>query len=353
MVVALGRPPRVPGAPVNVGVEFTSTYLAGGPINYARAGNPTWSAFESALGELEGGRALAFASGMGAISAVLAAVPAGGRIVSTDVTYNGTSDVLIAFEKAGGTVDRISPGDTEGFRAALPGADLLWLESPTNPLLDVVDCAAVLGFSRDAGVLSCVDNTFNTPLGAQPISWGADVVMHSVTKYLAGHSDVILGATITTPAEVSPRAAALHEHLLEYRRLGGAIPGPMEMFLALRGMRTLALRWERACANAADLAGRLQSHTGVSRVRYPGFGAMVSIEVNGGAEGAEAVSAACRLWTDATSLGGVESLLERRARIASEPKSVPENLLRLSVGIEHVDDLWADLDQALRASARS
>jgi cystathionine gamma-synthase len=179
----------------------------------------------------------------------------------------------------------------------------------------------------------------------QPLADGADVVMHSVTKFLSGHSDVVLGATVTAPTE---RGRGLQERLAHHRLIHGAIAGPVETWLALRGMRTMHLRVERATANAAALAERLGGHPSVERVRYPGFGAVVSIEVCGGAEAAERVSAAVRLWTHATSLGGVESLVERRRRISTEPLTVPENLLRLSVGVEDVEDLWRDLDQALR-----
>jgi cystathionine gamma-synthase len=178
----------------------------------------------------------------------------------------------------------------------------------------------------------------------QPLADGVDVVIHSVTKYLAGHSDVLLGAVVTGTDEAGK---ALRQRLLTHRSLNGAIPGPMEAWLALRGMRTLHVRVERAAANAADLAGRLEGHPAVERVRYPGFGGMVAIQVRGGATAAEEVSAAVRLWTHSTSLGGVESQLERRRRYEAEAGTVPENLVRLSVGIEHVEDLWADLAAAL------
>ena len=175
-------------------------------------------------------------------------------------------------------------------------------------------------------------------------SLGADVVVHSVTKYLSGHSDVVLGATVVADTE---RGAGIGERLRRHRTLHGAIAGPMEVFLALRGLRTLSVRFERACASAAELARRLGGHPSVERVRYPGSGAMVSIDVVGEADAAERVCASTRLWLHATSLGGVESQLERRRRHPSESEQVPVNLLRLSVGIEHVDDLWADLAQAL------
>jgi len=344
-VVASGRPGRSPGSSANVPVELTSTYAADGDVTYARTGNPTWHAFEEALGGLEGGRALVHASGMGAISAALSLLPGGGTVVAPDTTYNGTGDLLVAHEKAGGTVVRVHASDTAGFLAALETADLLWLESPTNPLLDVTELDVVLGRARELGVTSVVDNTLSTPLLCQPLSLGADVVVHSVTKYLSGHSDVVLGATVVADTE---RGRALGERLQRHRTLHGAIAGPLEVFLALRGLRTLAVRFERASANAAELARRLSDHPGVARVRYPGSGAILSIDVAGDAEAAERVCSATRLWLHSTSLGGVESQVERRRRHPSESEQVPVNLLRLSVGIEHVDDLWADLDQALR-----
>lgn len=352
-LVAAGRPPRTPGAPVNVAVELTSTYAADGPVNYARVGHPTWNAFEEALGGLEGGRALVHASGMGAISAALSLAGPRACVVAPDQTYNGTGDLLNAYAAQGGHVVRRHATDTAGLLAAIDllGADdLLWLESPTNPLMDVIDLPTVLGHSRECGVSSVVDNTLSTPLLCRPLDLGADVVVHSVTKYLSGHSDVVLGASVVTDTE---RGRALGERLHRHRTLHGAIAGPLETFLALRGLRTLALRFERACANAATLAARLAQHPGVTRVRYPGAGAMMAIDVAGDPDdpdAAERVCAATRLWLHSTSLGGVESQLERRRRHPSEPETVPQNLLRLSVGIEHVDDLWADLDQALNAA---
>jgi cystathionine gamma-synthase len=239
-------------------------------------------------------------------------------------------------------VRSVDIADTGAVLEALDGADLVWTESPTNPMLEVADLPAIFAAARDAGVLAVCDNTLATPLLQQPLTMGADVVVHSVTKYLAGHSDVVLGATVT-------RRADLLAHLTRMRTLHGAVAGPMEVWLALRGLRTLHVRFERACASAAELARRLDAHPAVERVRYPGFGAMVSVEVRGGASAADAVAAGCRLWLNATSLGGVESLVERRRKYPAESPTVPENQLRLSVGIEDVDDLWDDLRRALEA----
>lgn len=345
-VVSLGRVPREPGKQVGAPLTFTSTYHADGPVSYARVGNPTWTAFEDALGSLEGGEALVFASGMAAVAGALSLVPHGGRIVVPTAAYNGTLVTLADRAEVGEVeVTHVDITDTESVVSALDGAAMLWIESPTNPLLDVADVEALTEAARGHGVLVVVDNTFATPLLQQPLTLGADVVVHSATKYLSGHSDVLLGATVTA---LSDEGRALHERIRRHRQLHGAIAGPMETWLALRGLRTLSVRLERACANAADLASRLSRHPGVDRVRYPGFGAMVSIDVSGDADAAERVAAATQLWVHSTSLGGVESQIERRRRQPGEPEVVPENLLRLSVGIEDVEDLWNDLDAALR-----
>lgn len=349
-VVALGRPERTAGAALNPPVTFTSTYLQDGPVNYARVGNPTWTPFEEAVGELEGGDALLFSSGMAAVHAALALVPTGGTVVAPAAAYNG---VVVSLTEAARddrvTVRWVDVTDTDATVAALPGADLLWLESPSNPLLELADIPALTAAAHEAGALVVVDNTFATPLLQRPLEDGVDVVVHSATKYLAGHSDVILGLTVTPDTEAG---RGLHARLLRQRTLGGAIAGPMEAWLALRGLRTLSLRLERACANAADLAERLRDHPRVTRVRYPGWGAIVSVEVSGegdGSEAAEALTSGTRIWSASTSLGGVESQLERRRRQPGEPEAVPVNLVRLSVGVEDVEDLWTDLRRALDA----
>jgi cystathionine gamma-synthase len=349
ILVSAGRQPRIPGAGLNAPLELSSTYIADGPVDYARVGNPTWSAFEEALGALEGGAALVFSSGMAAIAAAMSLAPqrmtGGAVIVAPTHAYNGTSTLLESMEKAGrATVRRVNISDTVAVTAALEGADVLWAESPTNPMLEVADLPTIFTAARAVGALTMCDNTFATPLLQQPLSMGADVVVHSVTKYLSGHSDVILGATVTADSE---RGNGLRDALAEHRTLHGAIAGPMETWLALRGMRTMHLRVERSGANAAALAARLQDHRAVDCLRYPGFGSIIAIEVRGGLQGAETVAAKVRLWTHATSLGGVESLIERRRRHPGEPSSVPDNLLRLSVGVEDVEDLWRDLEAAL------
>ena len=360
--VALGRPPRTPGSAVNPPVELTSTHVTPGdfadgvPI-YGRYGNATWAALEEVLGGLEHGRAVTFASGMAAGTALFALVPRGARVVMGETSYNAMLALARELDAVGDLrLTLVDVADTDAVRAALPGADWLLLESPTNPLLEVADLPALIAAARDADVRVGVDNTFATPLLQNPLALGADVVLHSATKYLAGHSDVLLGTLVTTDD-------ALHERLVDHRTLRGAIPGPFEAWLALRGVRTLGVRLARQQETAAELARRLAEHPAVARVRYPGlpddaghavaartmrgFGAMVAVEPVGGREAATAVTQRVRLWTPATSLGGVESLIERRRRIPSEPTTVPEALLRLSVGLEDVEDLWRDLDAAL------
>ncbi len=353
--VALGRPPREPGAPVAEPVTFTSTYLAGGPVNYARVGNPTWTALEDVIGGLEGGEALAFASGLAAIDAVLTLVPPGGRVIAPGHAYNNTTGLLREYAAEGRfEVRAVDISDTGAVLAELDhlegGRDLLHIESPTNPMMEVADIPALVSAARERGILTAVDNTFATPLLQTPLADGVDVVIHSATKYLSGHSDVLMGAVVTAPTE---RGRALRARMLNRRTLHGAIPGPMEAWIVLRGIRTLSVRLERASANAAELVRRLSDHPAVIRVRYPGLGAMIAIEVYGGAAAADRVCADVRLWTHSTSLGGVESQLERRRAQPAEVETVPEELIRLSVGIEDVEDLWRDLAQALGSPSRS
>ena len=232
--------------------------------------------------------------------------------------------------------------NTEEVIAAMKGAALVWLESPTNPCLDIADLPALISAAKKLGIGVAVDNTFATPLVQKPLTMGADIVMHSVTKFLAGHSDVLLGS-------LSTNDEALFKRLEESRRFNGSIPGPFEAWLALRGIRSFPIRFRAAESNAKDLVTRLSQHSKVTKVRYPGFGAVVSFEVDGTAEDAQKVCESSKLITHATSLGGIESLWERRRRWALESPSVPEQLIRLSVGCEHVDDLWADIQQALAA----
>lgn len=336
--VTLGRGPGAPGDPVNAGVTFSSTFHAGGDIVYGRNSNPTWEAFEDTVGALEGGSAVSFASGMAAIDAILDLVDSGGMVVAPAGAYYGTRRLLGALGRRGVAHQLVDVTDTAATVDAARNADVLWLESPTNPMMEVCDIAAVCG-GVSGGPLIVVDNTFATPMRQRPLELGADVSVHSATKLLAGHSDVLLGVAVCADAA---RADALREH----RNVHGAVPGPMEVFLALRGVRTLAVRLDRSEASARVMAERLEGHVAVERVRYPGWGTVVSFEVAGGATAAEAVCDAVCLVVHGTSLGGVESLIERRNRWTGE-EDTPEGLIRLSVGLEHVEDLWADLDAAL------
>ena len=362
VAVTAGRPERVVDAPLNPPVVFASTYVgthdtSAASIGYGRYGNPTWQALEQAIGALEGGPALTFASGMAAAHAVLELMPPSGVIVIPDNCYLGVAEAVDRrATRYGGQVRRVNVADTTEVLTAAEGADVVWIESPTNPTIEVADLPT-LGKNLAHQPLFVVDNTFATPLLQRPLESGADIVLHSATKLLSGHSDVLLGALVT-------RADDPHTfHALDaIRRSFGASPGPMEAYLALRGLRTLPLRLAQAQASAHVLAERLAGHECVQRVRFPGlpsdpghdlarrtmsgFGSLISIDLPD-AKTAEAFVDGCSLWVLATSLGGVESTLERRRRWKGELQSVPEGLVRMSVGIEHVEDLWNDLAQAL------
>jgi cystathionine gamma-synthase len=340
VAVHAGRPPHQPDQPLNTPITMASTYVAGGDLEYGRYGNPTWSALEDALGALEGGRCLTFASGLAAVDTVLDLVANDEVVVAPRHAYQGTLVQLADLEARGRLRARLVPvEDTAAVVAACDDAALVFLESPTNPALEVADIPAIAAAAHAAGARVVVDNTFATPLVQRPLELGADLVLHSATKYVAGHSDVQMGALVTGDDQ-------LYDVLKGRRDMIGAIPGPFEAWLALRGLRTLALRVERAQANAAELAERLRGHPAVAEVRYPGFGAIVA-PVFADVGVADRLQHRVRLWVHATSLGGVESTLERRRRWRSEPVTIPEGLVRLSVGIEDVEDLWDDLAQAL------
>ncbi len=339
--ITAGRPEAAPDASLNPPLVFSSTYHAGGPVGYGRYGNESWSALETAISQLEGGETLSFSSGMAAISAVFSILPIGAPVVASNQGYSGTMGLLNQHHASGRLEVRfVDITNTDEVVGAMKGAALLWLESPTNPCLDLADLPALISAAKKLTIGVGVDNTFATPLVQQPLAMGADIVMHSVTKFLAGHSDVVLGSlSIADPA--------LFKRLEEARRFNGSIPGPFEAWLALRGIRTFPVRFRAAEKNAQQLVTQLQAHPKITKVRYPGFGAVISFEVDGTAEQAEKVCESSRLITHATSLGGIESLWERRRRWALESPSVPEQLIRLSVGCEHVDDIWQDIEQAL------
>jgi len=339
--ITAGRPEAAPDASLNPPIIISSTYHAGGPVGYGRYGNESWSALEAAIGALEDGATLSFSSGMAAVSAVFSILPIGAPVVASNQGYSGVMGLLNQFQASGRLEVRfVEITNTEEVIAAMKGAALVWLESPTNPCLDVADLPALITAAKKLGIGVAVDNTFATPLIQKPLTMGADIVMHSVTKYLSGHSDVVLGS-------LSTNDEALFKRLEEARRFNGSIPGPFEAWLAVRGIRSFPVRFRAAENNAKNLVARLSAHPKVTKVRYPGFGAVISFEVDGTAEDAEKVCESSRLITHATSLGGIESLWERRRRWALESLSVPEQLIRLSVGCEHVDDVWEDIQQAL------
>jgi cystathionine gamma-synthase len=342
LAVIGGRPPRAPGAPLNAPIVPASTYHHGGSLEYGRDGNPGWEALEDALGELEHGHCVTFASGLAAATAVLDELPHRARVIAQRAPYFGVAELLRdRASRRQIELETHEALDAGGLAATVAGADLVWLESPTNPLLDVVDLPAVIAIAKAATALVLVDSTFATPFRQTPLDVGADLVLHSATKLIGGHSDLLLGAVVAADASLARR-------LRDRRSMTGATPGVLEAHLALRGLRTLPVRLARAAATAQELATRLAAHGRVSRVRYPGAGTMISFETTGSGRDAEAVCEATQLIVHATSLGGVETSMERRARYASERAvGTPETLIRLSVGLEHVEDLWLDLERAL------
>ena len=359
-LVIAGRGQK-PGAPLNVPPIPASNFIHGEDRSYAREdGTPTWEALEELVGGLEGGDAVAFASGMAAIAAVFDQLPAGSIVAIPDDCYLGVAGLAEAGQTQGRwTVQRVVVSDTDGWLRACEAADLIWLESPSNPLLMLTDLEAVCAAPRKRGSLLAVDNTFATPLNQRPLELGADFSVQSATKFIGGHADLLAGIAAT-------KNPALLAALRERRTLAGATPGALEAFLAVRGARTMALRLERAQQSAMLVAERLDSHPQITRTRYPGlashpnhalakrqlrgFGAIISFDVRGGAVTADSVCTGVSFIRHATSLGGVESTIERRAAIPGQ-EHLPPGLLRLSVGIEAPEDIWADLDGALQRSS--
>jgi len=359
-LVSAGRD-SIPGAPLNVPLVPASNFIIGNRHEYSRDdGTPTWEALEEIVGGLESGKAVAFASGMAAIASVFDQLATGAAIVLPDDCYQGVAGLAAAgADKRRWSLQRLPVDDTAGWIHACSVADLIWLESPSNPLLTVADLEAICAAPRKQGAIVAVDNTFATPLNQQPLAFGATVSLQSATKFIGGHSDLLAGVATT-------KDDALWDALKKSRELTGATPGTLEAFLAVRGARTLSLRLERAQQTAMLLAERLEKHPLASRVRYPGlsshpthtvakralkgFGTIISFDVIGGAEVADAVCRRIRLIRHATSLGAVESTMERRGAIPGQ-HHLPPSLLRISVGIENSDDLWADLDSAMRSVA--
>ncbi|WP_232702299.1 cystathionine gamma-synthase [Halobacterium wangiae] len=352
-----------------------STYVQDGPgdhrgYEYSRTGNPTRTDLEENLASLEGGEyGRCFSSGMGAINTVLNLLEAGDHVVAGDDVYGGTHRIFTqVYEEYDVSFDFVDTTDLDAVRAAMgDSTELVWVETPTNPLMNVNDISALADIAHEHDALCAVDNTFATPYLQRPLEFGADVVCHSLTKYLGGHSDLVAGALVTDDAD-------LDERLGFYQNSVGATPSPFDCFLVLRGTKSLGVRMDRHCENASVLAHWLDAHDRVDEVYYPGleshphhdlaaeqmddFGGMVSFELDATLEEASEFVAATDVFTLAESLGGVESLIEQPAamthaaipREEREAAGLTDPLIRASVGIEHVDDLKADLQQAMDAT---
>ncbi|HUR78001.1 MAG TPA: PLP-dependent transferase [Acidimicrobiales bacterium] len=335
-------------------IDLATTYAQDAPASprggfeYSRSGNPTRSVLERALAELEGGRhAFAFASGLAAEDAVLRTLPSGARVVIPHDAYGGTYRLIARVHALNGLeFEAVDLGDPAALtRAITDDTALVWCETPTNPTLAVVDIGNVAAVAHSAGARLVVDNTFATPYLQQPLGLGADVVVHSSTKYLGGHSDVVGGAVVVNDDALAERIGFL-------QNATGAVPAPFDCWLVLRGIRTLAVRVERQQGNARAVAAFLETDNNVAKVMYPGFGGMVSFLHAGGEGGAIDACQRTRLFTLAESLGAVESLIEHPGRmthasVAGTSNEVDPSLVRLSCGIEHQDDLIDDLRQAL------
>jgi len=359
IVVQAGRPERVPTAPMNSEITLSSTYIHPAPVGYARDGNEGWAALENALGELDGGYAITFASGLAAASAIAELIPAGGALVLPRAAYYGVKNIFDILSKRGQVELRlVDGGNTDEVISKIPGAAMVWIESIANPTLVVADVPKITEAAQANDAISVVDATFATPLRQRPISLGADIVLHSITKAISGHSDLLLGAVICKKKE---HAAVIDA----YRHDRGATPGSLEAYLALRGLRTLAIRVEKSEENALELAKRLKAHPKITKVHYPGLegdsqfqvaqkvlpkgsGSMVSFEIDAKPAQVDEILGSLKLIAHTTSLGGVSSSIERRTRWpAEEAAGVPMTLCRFSVGIENVEDIWNDLKRAL------
>jgi len=360
-----------------VPIYQTSTYTQDGiqqhkGYEYSRTGNPTRTALETCLASLEGGEhGLAFASGTAAAGAVLNLLNTGDHVICADDVYGGTYRLFeLVLKRYGLSFSWIDMTDPEAVRKAIkPNSRMVWIETPTNPMLNLVDIPAVAEIAKDAGLLTVVDNTFASPYLQQPLELGADVVVHSTTKYVGGHSDVVGGAVITNQDD-------LHDTIRYHQNAVGGVPGAFDSWLVLRGVKTLAVRMEAHCANAMRIAQFLENHPAVEKVVFPGlpshpqhelakrqmsgFGGMVSFVLKGGESAARKVAGQTRLFSLAESLGGVESLIGHPATMTHasipveerEARGITGGLLRLSVGIEDPDDLIADLDAALAIATK-
>lgn len=351
-----GARPEEDGAPLNVPPVPASNFLLGAGKNYSREDStPTWNALEKLVGGLEGGESIAFSSGMAAAAAVFEQLPVGSGIALPGDCYQGVAYLAEAGRQKGRwDVMRIPVADTATWQMSLMACDLVWLESPSNPLLEIADLAAICSAPRKPGTMLVVDNTVATPLNQQPLALGADVSMQSATKFIGGHSDLLMGMLSTANSDLAGKFRTA-------RHLQGATPGTLEAYLAVRGLRTMALRLEKAQANAMVLARFLEQHPEIQNVRYPGleahpqhalaqsqmngFGSLITFETRDG-NSADHLCKSTGLVRHATSLGAVESTMERRSAQPGQDH-LPAGLIRLSVGIENVDELQADLEQAI------
>jgi cystathionine gamma-synthase len=351
-------------------LQFSTTYARDseyeylGKFSYSRSGNPTWELLEQVCAELDGGaEARCFSSGMAAVCAFFETVNSGENVVAPRVMYHGAQDWLRRIsEKRSIGLTFFDAADIENLRSSVePGkTTVVWIESPVNPTWDVIDIAAAAEIAHDAGAILAVDGTVASPVTTRALEHGADIVFHSATKYFNGHSDVMAGILVT--AKLDQR----WEEIKLVRTLTGGVLGPFEAWLLLRSMRTLFLRFDKASQSALRLAQHFEGDSRLERVLYPGleshpgheiakrqmtrgFGGVLSLLVNGGAEAAKRIAGNTRLFVPATSLGGVESLIEHRASVEGPHSAVPQNLLRLSVGIENCQDLINDLEQSLQA----
>ncbi|MCK6588651.1 MAG: cystathionine gamma-synthase [Polyangiaceae bacterium] len=376
LAIHAGQPPDPTSGAVMTPIVLSSTFAQSSPgvtkgYEYSRSGNPTRHALEQCIAALEGGaHGFAFASGLGASATLFHTLKTGDHVLSGDDVYGGTfrllDKVMGPMGIASSFVDMTDPASV---RAAIrPETRMIWIETPTNPMLKIFDIAAIADIARAAGVPLIVDNTFATPVLQRPLDLGATAVLHSATKYLNGHSDVVGGAVVTSDP-------ALAERIAFFQNAIGAVPSPFDCFLVLRGLKTLGVRVRQQCASASAIAARLEKHPAVARVHYPGLashrsralaerqmrlpGAMISAEIKGGLQAAKTFLENLTIFACAESLGGVESLAEHPAIMthASVPEAAREalgiagGLVRLSVGLEGLDDLWGDIEQALARAA--
>ncbi len=368
LAINAGRGDLSGSGAVMPGIQPSTTFHRGNEEGfvYSRLDNPNRRALEACMCRLEQGKeAMAFSSGMAAVNAIFQSMSAGDHILLADDTYYGVRQLAASvFDSRELGFTLVDMTDPESILSAIrPETRLIWVETPSNPMLKITDIAAVADIAHRAGSVLCVDSTWATPVLQQPLALGADFVLHSSTKYLGGHSDLLGGIV------VARESCDLSRRIRNVQQTAGAVPGAFDVWLLLRGIRTLPVRMRAHCENAARIVDFLKRHADISHVFYPGlqdhpghdiaerqmagYGGMISMRHRGGAAGAEALAASTRLFIEATSLGGVESLIEHRAKVEGPDSMTPDDLVRISVGLEHASDLAADLDQALSKKARS